>query len=87
MNIPRNIPWNIPWNMKISKMEYSKINLQQGNIEIFGILNISGIFQKNTQKGENLKILEYGKFLEIFLGYFTKCKAGHGGVKIEQEKN
>ena len=59
-NIPRNIPWNIPWNMKISKMEYSKINLQQGNIEIFGIWNIPGIFQKKPSTREILKFLEYG---------------------------
>ena len=36
-------------------MEYSKINLQQGNIEIFGIWNIPGIFQKNLQQG-NIEI-------------------------------
>ena len=42
------------------KMEYSKINLQQGNIEIFGIWNIPGIFQKKPSTSEILKFLEYG---------------------------
>ena len=49
--------------MKISKMEYSKINLQQGNIEIFGIWNIPGIFQKNLQQGKywNFWNMEYNR--------------------------
>ena len=37
-------------------MEYSKINLQQGNIEIFGIWNIPGIFQKKTFNKGNIEI-------------------------------
>ena len=36
-------------------MEYSKINLQQGNIEIFGIWNIPAIFQKTFNK-RNIEI-------------------------------
>ena len=40
-------------------MEYSKINLQQGNTEIFGIWNIQGIFQKKPSTREILIYLEY----------------------------
>ena len=65
--------------MKISKMEYSKINLQQGNIEIFGIWNIPGIFQKNLQQGKywnfwnmeynrNYQKIDFPSKIEFFVG-------------------
>ena len=58
-DIPWNIPRNIPWNMKMSKVEYSKNNLQQQKYVFFGIWNIPGILKKKVHN-EILEILEYG---------------------------
>ena len=60
-NLQHKKSW-IFWNM-----EYSKKSWNKKKVELFGIWNIPGIFQKNIYITEVLRIMVYEIFHEIFI--------------------
>ena len=75
-----NIPKILPQKETFQILEYGifQKNGNIKNIEISGILNIRGIFLKNSKTIKISKILEYGIFHRIFLEYSKIVKQAMG---------